>query len=228
MNFTEEEKTILGQEILDAVSKPLPEVKHDHIGIELPFPVEEILQLENIESIQKLKLRMVIDAIPIFLEYPTLHAFGFFKHSEHYHGSITQVAWDIPEAIKGTEGYKNSKVNLHAFTHNTFNGKRHIKFIRDKENNMVSYNDIDNKIKETFSYLKEDSNSQLLLNHLTVNKQSTSVFFDVINWNGSAHRSFSKDMEEFIGKEFLNALNYKKMDEIIPQKENTVRRTAKI
>ncbi len=103
MNFNEEEINILGQDLINLISNPLPKIAQDHIRMDLPFPVEELLQLESIDPVQKIKIRMAESAISMFLKYPTLHSIGIYKFSEHYHASISQIVWDAPDAILNSE-----------------------------------------------------------------------------------------------------------------------------
>ena len=228
MNFSEDEKNILGQELIYSVSNSLPLIDQEHVRIDLPFPIDDILQFESIELVQKLKIKMVRDAISIFLKYPLLHSIGIFKNIKNYHASICQIVWDSPISILKSEEYKKSKLNLYAFSHNFFNGKRHIKFIRDIHNNMVSHDDINVELKETFSYLAEGKNSDLLAKDLKKNDLESATYFEVVNWYGGKVITFPKNMENFIGKDFVSELNYIKMNEYLTQKNNNVTKANKI
>lgn len=217
MNFTEEDKQILGDDLIEKISKPLEIIDQSHISLKLPFSVDELLKLDNIDEVQKLKLKITADTVQVLLKYPTLHSLGFLRLESNYTVTISQLTWDHSKVVMSTEDYKKSSLNLYAFSHNFLNGKRDIKFIRDKDNNYISYNDILKDIRETFSYIKEGINSQLLSKDLNKNFDSDYLNFTAVSWFGSRNINLNKNFEEFLGNEFVKKLAYTEMDESLPK-----------
>ncbi len=228
MNFTEEEKQALGEQVLDTVSQPLIEMDRSHIKLDLPFTVEHILTFDNLDELQKLKLRMVEDIVAVFLKYPTLYSIGFGYMEGRYNISPSSIGWDYPEIIFKTADYQKSRLIVHAFTGNFLNGKRDIKFIRNKDNVFVSYNEIKKELGEIFSYVNEGKNSNLLMSYSKTEKNTWYLDFSTIKWSGEKNKKFSSDIHEFLGNEFVKSLMYSEMDDFLSNKNSSKTKTAKI